>query len=275
MFKDRALGLPPLTSTLARRMMERTLIYTALQGVRGRQAVDLAALEQLLVRFSQLVVEQPRIKELDINPLLASPERLIALDARVVLHDPSVRDADLPRPAIRPYPLQYVQPWTAEDGTPLLIRPIRPEDEPRLIQFHEALSEQSVFMRYAQAVQLSDRIAHERLARIAFNDYDRELALVAECVDDPNEIVGVGRLSKDRVEKAGEFTLLITDAFQGKGLGTEFLRRLVQIGRDEGLERITAEILPDNYGMQRVCENMGFTLQPDPAHGFIHAELTL
>ncbi|MCW5850236.1 MAG: bifunctional acetate--CoA ligase family protein/GNAT family N-acetyltransferase [Anaerolineae bacterium] len=274
-FKDRALGLPPLNSTLARRMMERTLIYTALQGVRGRKAVDLAALEQLLVKFSQLVVEQPRIKELDINPLLASPERLIALDARVVLHDDAVRDADLPRPAIRPYPLQYVQPWTAEDGTPLLIRPIRPEDEPQLVQFHGTLSEQSVFMRYAHAVQLSERIAHERLARIAFNDYDRELALVAERQDDTGEIVGIGRLSKARVGNQAEFIMLISDAFQGKGLGTELLKRLIQVGRDEGLERITAQILADNYGMQRVCENLGFTLQPDPATGLIQAELTL
>ena len=107
-FKDRALGLPPLTTTLARRMMESTKIYTALKGVRGRRGVDLDELEQLLVRFSQLVVEQRWISELDINPLLASPERLIALDARVVLHDPATDPKDLPRLAIRPYPRKYV-----------------------------------------------------------------------------------------------------------------------------------------------------------------------
>lgn len=274
-FKDRALGLPPLNSTLARRMMERTLIYQALKGVRGRAPVDLDALGQLMVQFSQLVVEQRRIKEIDINPLLASSERLIALDARVVLHAPDVKDEDLPRLAIRPYPLQYVQPWTDRDGTPLLIRPIRPEDEPKLVQFHGTLSEQSVFMRYAQAVQLSDRIAHERLIRIAFTDYDRELALVVERQDGSDDIVGIGRLSKSPVGNAAQIHLLVTDTFQGKGLGTELMRRLVQVGRDEGVERIIADILTDNYAMQRAAENVGFVLPPPSEDGLVRAELTL
>src|SRR5262249_37949517 len=111
-FRDRALALPPLTATLARRMMEQTRIYKALQGVRGRTPVDLAALEQILVRFSQLVLEQRWIREMDVNPLLAAPEQLIALDARVVLHDPDVIEELLPKPAIRPYPTQYALPWT-------------------------------------------------------------------------------------------------------------------------------------------------------------------
>ncbi|MDQ4106765.1 MAG: acetate--CoA ligase family protein, partial [Actinomycetota bacterium] len=128
-YRDRALALPPLTTTLARRTIERTRIYEALRGVRGRAPVDTVALEKLLVRFSQLVVEQPRISELDINPLLASAEGLTALDARVVLHEPDKREEDLPRPAIRPYPKQYVWPETLRDGTPMLVRPIRPEDE--------------------------------------------------------------------------------------------------------------------------------------------------
>ncbi len=106
-FKDRALGLPPLNTTLARRMMEQTHIFQALKGVRGRESVDIEALERLMVRFSNLVVEQPRIKEIDINPLFASPDRLVALDARIVLHDPEVADEDLPQTAIRPYPAQY------------------------------------------------------------------------------------------------------------------------------------------------------------------------
>jgi acetyltransferase len=115
-FKDRALALPPLNSTLALRMMEQTKILKALKGVRGRKPVDLHALEDLLVRFSQLVVEQPWIKEIDINPLLASPERLLALDARVVLHDPEMTEDKLPAPAIRPYPIHMVKEWTMKDG---------------------------------------------------------------------------------------------------------------------------------------------------------------
>ena len=127
MFKDRALALPPLNTTLARRMMEQTRIYKALKGVRGRKPVDIAALEQLMVRFSQLVVEQPWIKEIDINPLLASPDGIIALDARVVLHDANTPVEKLPRTAIRPYPTKYYAEWQLKDGTPV----IDPADPPR------------------------------------------------------------------------------------------------------------------------------------------------
>ena len=130
-FKDRALALPPLNSTLARRLMEQTKIFTALKGVRGRKPVDLKALEELLVRFSQLVVEQPWIKEIDINPLLASPDRLLALDARVVVHGPEMKEE---RPAgaapSARIPIQLVNEWTMKDGNKVTIRPIRPEDEP-------------------------------------------------------------------------------------------------------------------------------------------------
>ena len=185
-FKDRALGLPPLNTTLARRMMEQTKIYTALKGVRGRKSVDLAALEQMMVRFSRLVVEQPWIKEIDINPMLASPERLIALDARVVVHDQSVRQEDLPKLPIRPYPTQYVAPWKMKNGKDIVIRPIRPEDEPLMVKFHETLSERTVYLRYLQALKLSQRVAHDRLVGICFNDYDQEIALVAEVGDVPN-----------------------------------------------------------------------------------------
>ncbi len=146
-FKDRALALPPLNSTLALRMMEQTKIFKALKGVRGRKPVDLAALEDLLVRFSQLVVEQPWIKEIDINPLLASPERLLALDARVVVHGLEMSEDKLPRTAIRPYPMQMVREWTMKDGSQVTIRPIRPEDEPAMIKFHQKLSERSVYLR--------------------------------------------------------------------------------------------------------------------------------
>jgi acetyltransferase len=169
-FKDRALALPPLNTVLARRMMEQTRIYTALKGIRGRKSVDLAALEQLLVRFSQLVVEQRWIQEIDINPLLVSPERLIVLDARVILHEPHITEDQLPKLAIRPYPTQYVSSWTLKDGTPILIRPIRPEDEPLMIKFHETLSERTVYFRYFYPMQLSQRIAHERLTHMCFID---------------------------------------------------------------------------------------------------------
>ncbi len=179
-FKDRALSLPPLNTTLARRMMEQTKIYKALKGVRGRKPVNLAELEQVMVRFSRLVVEQPWIKEIDINPLLATPERLVALDARVVVHGPEVTKEQLPKLAIRPYPNRYASNWTMKDGSDVLIRPIRPEDEPMMVKFHATLSERSVYLRYFHLMNLPQRVAHERLTRICFIDYDREMALVAE-----------------------------------------------------------------------------------------------
>ncbi len=178
-FRDRSLGLPPLNTTLARRMMEQTRIFSALQGVRGRKAVDIEALERLIVRFSNLVVEQPRIKEIDINPLFVSSQRITALDARVVLHDPEIADEYLPRPSIRPYPIRYIWPWKSPDGTPLEIRPIKPEDEPLMTDFHLALSPGNIYLRYFHAVSVSSLIAHEQLARMCFVDYDREIALVA------------------------------------------------------------------------------------------------
>ncbi|HVU69447.1 MAG TPA: acetate--CoA ligase family protein, partial [Ktedonobacteraceae bacterium] len=198
-YRDRALALPPLTTTLARHVMEQTRVFQALQGTRGRSPVDLNELEQVLVRLSYLVTEQNRIKEIDINPLLASSHRLLALDARIVLHEPEVPDEELPRLAIRPYPLQYVQSWTLHDGTPVVLRPIRPEDETLMIAFHRTLSDESVYARWLHLIKLSQRIAHERLIGVCFLDYDREIALVAERVDPQTgkkEILGVGRLIK-------------------------------------------------------------------------------
>jgi acetyltransferase len=277
-YRDRALALPPLTGTLARRLIEQTRIFHALKGVRGRAPVDLAALELLLVRFSQLVLDQPLIAEIDINPLLASPERLIALDARIVLHPRSLAEKDLPRPAIRPYPIQYVGSWKLKNGTPVIIRPIRPEDEPLMVKFHQSLSEESVYYRYFSLLQLDQRIAHERLTRICFNDYDREIALVAEQRDPKSgelNILGVGRLSKARGLNEAEFALLISDRWQKMGLGTELLKRLVEVGRSEKLDRITAVILQENHGMVHVSKKAGFKLASEADGGGWKATIEL
>lgn len=272
-FKDRSLGLPPLNTTLARRLMEETKIYRALRGVRGRQAVDLDALEDLMVRFSILVVEQAWIKEIDINPLLASPDRIVALDARIVLHDTEVTSP--PRPAIRPYPTQYVGEWTAPDGTEFVIRPIRPEDEPAIRQFHEKLSDQSVYQRYMQTLKLSQRVAHSRLTRICFIDYDREMALVAEreSPGGASDILAVGRLSKHPGTNDAEFAMLVVDQFHRRGIGTELLSRLLDVARAEGLSRVFAYMLPDNEGMKSVCTKLGFTISPDD--DLLHAEISI
>ncbi len=209
-FKDSALALPPLNTTLARRMMERTKIYHALQGVRGRKPVDMDALEQMLVRFSQLISEQVWVKELDINPLLVNSERLLALDARVVLYPPEITEDQLPRLAIRPYPSQYVWKYNAKDGSEITIRPIRAEDEPLLEEFHKTLSDRSVYMRYMHPMLLTDRAAHERLSRICHADYDREITLTADresAAPGKLRIMGASRMTKLRGVNAARFSM--------------------------------------------------------------------
>jgi acetyltransferase len=271
-FRDRALALPPLTTTLARRMMERTRIYRALAGVRGRAAVDFSALELLLVRFSQLVAEQPRAKEIDINPLLVSAEGCLALDARVVLHEASVSDSALPRLSIRPYPTQYVSSFTTRDGVTLRIRPIRPEDEPLMVCFHEKLSEQTVYLRYVENLKLSRRIAHERLSRICFVDYDREMVLVALATGAAGEeITGVARLSRFHGREDAELAVLVRDDFQRRGVGTALVERLLQVAREEKISRVVAYILPENLGMQRTAARLGFLLDRFGGPGIVVA----
>jgi acetyltransferase len=262
-FKDKSLALPPLNTTLARRMMERTKIYQALKGVRGRKPVDLAALEKLMVGFSQLVAEQRWIKEIDINPLFASGDDLVALDARVILHDPMTTEDQLPKLAIRPYPTQYISAWKMKDGKKVTIRPIRPEDEPVIVNFHEGLSERSVYLRYFSPLKLQQRIAHTRLVRICFNDYDREIALVAELKDSAGkaQIIGVARLSKLHTNNTGEFAVVVIDQCQHKGLGTELTKRLIQIAKNEKLARLVAYALRENKDMQAMCKEVGFKVR--------------
>jgi acetyltransferase len=159
----------------------------------------------------------------------------------------------------------------------VLIRPIRPEDEPEMVSFHATLSERSVYFRYFHMMNLGMRVSHERLAQICFVDYARDIALVAEAPDADGRphIVGVGRLTRQRGLNAGEFAILISDALQGQGLGTELLSRVVQVGRDKGLERITADILPENRDMQHVSQKVGFACRFDQDEGVVRAELVL
>ena len=261
---DRALGLPPLTSTLARQLIGATRISRALGSGRGQFAVDMAALEQLVVRFSQFVAGQRWIKEVDINPLFASPGAIVALDARIILHDPDLPEAQLPVPAIRPYPAQYALSFALADGTAVSVRPIRPEDEPMMVEFHGTLSDQSVYYRYFSALSLRQRTNHARLARLCFVDYDREIALVA-VLNDPKTlkpaIVGVGRLCREHGRPAAEFAVVVSDAWQRRGLGTRLLQRLVDVGRAERLTRISGIILAENGGMRRACERVGFRIR--------------
>ena len=268
-YRDHALALPPLNATLAQRLLEQTKIYVALQGVRGRPPVDLGGLKGVLVAFSQLIVDLPRIAEVDINPLLASSDRILALDARVVLVDRKTSDEALPRPAIRPYPLQYISPWKMKDGAEVTIRPVRPEDEPAMAKFHELLSDETVYLRYFHMAKLDTRVAHERLLRKCFIDYDREMALVAELSGANSRvppIVAVGRLSRRPLSEEAELAVVVADRYQHQGLGGELIARLVKIARAEGLKRIVAEFHSENSAIRHLAMHGGAKVErtPDP-----------
>lgn len=175
-------------------------------------------------------------------------------------------------PAIRPYPVQYVQQWSTDSS--ITIRPVRPEDEPLMVLFHQELSEESVYLRYAHMVNLKHRIAHERLTRSCFIDYDREMLLVADRKDpetSEHQILGVARLSNLHGKNAAEFALIVRDSYQERGLGTELLRLLLQIGREEKLNAIVGYILTSNYKMQSLCEKIGVELKPERGEGMLKA----
>ncbi len=228
-----------------------------------------------MVRFSQLVIEQPWVKEVEINPLIATSDRIIAVDVRTVLWGSEKTAADLPGPVIRPYPTQYVTQWTMDDKTPVTIRPIRPEDEPLLVKFHKELSDRSVMLRYFHPINLSQRVSHERLIRVCFNDYDRELALVAEGRTKEGErfIMGIGRLSKLPEGDDAEFAMVISDPWQKRGLGTKLIDLLLQAARAERIGRVSAIIMGENLEMQHVCEKAGFKLTRSLTDNGVSAEI--
>ena len=274
-FKDRALAIPPLTPHLARQLMMKTKIYEALLGVRGMKPVDMSKLEEILVNFSRMVVENRTIKECDVNPLLALEKEFIALDARVVLHEPS--SFPLPHTAIRPYPLNYVVAITLKNNQPVILRPIKPEDIPLLKRFHSELSENSVYQRFFAFVSLDKRIAYDRLTRICFNDYDREMAIVAE-ISDKNEqkqIIGIGRLTRIPGTKFADLKLTIIDAYHHMGLGTAIMKHLVEIANKEKIHTIDAFILIKNTGMIHLCQKFGFKIKESDDPMIVHATLVL
>ena len=273
--RDRAHALPPLTTTLARRMMENTRIIKALKGVRGRKPVDLTALEELLVRFSELVIENPRIADIEINPLLAGPDVLVALDARVILHPAAVADSGLPRPAIRPYPSQYISACKTRDGMHVTIRPIRPDDEPLVVDFHQQLSERSVYLRYFLPLELRFRTSHERLITKCFIDYDREIALVAEHKNERGtHIAGIARLIRNHSGGKAEVALIIADKYQRRGLGTQLLRSIIDVARRENIEKLYGTMLWENSGMKDLFTKAGFRFGT-PEAGVASAALEL
>ena len=209
---------------------------------------------------------------------MITPRIRSAAPTNNALHYSYLREEAPLTPAMRPYPWQYVQPWKTKDGVEVIMRPIRPDDELLMVRFHETLSDQSVYYRYFHFIKLSQRVAHERLMRICFVDYANEMALVVEYKNPATheyEIHGVGRLIKHGGLNEAEFAMIVSDAWQKRGLGRELLRRLIAVGRDWKLARITADILPDNIDMQRVAQKLGFQLRYHSQERLMKAHLDL
>jgi acetyltransferase len=271
---DTALELPPLNERLARRMLAGLRVWPVLEGYRGRPGVDLDALIDVLMRFSYLVADCPEIAEVDVNPLLAGPDAVVALDARVVVEPAGAPAGALPYAhlAIRPYPEELTTAAALTDRRPVTLRPIKAEDEPLWLQMLEASSEDSRHERFRGGV----RVGHELATRFCFVDYDRELAIVAELEEgDDSRLIGVGRLVADADREEAEYAVLVADPWQGLGLSDLLTDRCLQIARSWGVRLVRAETAPHNSRMLAVLRSRGFSLRPRPEDDVVHATLEL
>jgi acetyltransferase len=265
-FHDRALELPPLNERLARRMIESLRSWPLLAGYRGRPGVDVDRLIETLLRFSFLVADCPQIAEVDVNPLLATPQETIALDARVILDRTATGDALLPYShlAIRPYPHEWERNVRLTDGTEVLLRPIRPEDEPLWLDLLASCSAQSLWFRFRY---LFKEAGHEMAARFCFIDYDREMALVAERVEEGRRrLIGIGRIVANDERTSAEFAALVADRWQGNGLGKVLLDGCLEVARRAGIARVCGETTPDNVRMLGLFRSRGFALNFSDPH---------
>ena len=262
--KDFSIGLPPLNLSLAKMLMQDTRVYKMLQGFRGRPAADFEALEEVLVNFSNLIVDFPEIAEIDINPLAISNGKASALDARIII-DRNYADTSrstYPHLIIAPYPTRYITPWQLSDGTKILLRPIRPEDEPAEHEMLSSLSERTLRTRF---FSIFKNISHEWLILFCNIDYDRHMAIVAEMEEKGKKsMVGVARLIMNQDLTSGELAVLVQDRFQGKRLGSKLVEILIGIARERGLEDIRADVLTENVSMLNVFTRLGFTTRAVP-----------
>lgn len=260
LYKDCAVALPPLNTTLIRRMLEETRVYQLLKGYRNQPRANLELLEKNLVLFSQLLVDFPQIKEIDINPLLLSENAIHVLDARVLIdRERALGDHDLRSPlVISQYPKKYESRWTMGNGEEVVLRPIKPEDEPLWLEMFQGFSEESIRYRFFQVIKDTP---HEVRVRYCNIDYDREIAIVPELTrHGKRRILGVGRLSIEPDGKSGEFAIIVTDEFQGVGLGTKLADHVLEVAYDMGVETVYSVMLADNYRALSLMKRMGFSL---------------
>lgn len=259
--QDKAVALPPLNMNLAREVMRRTRVYRLLEGYRGKPAADLDGIALTLVKVSQLVSDIAEIVELDINPLLADEQGVLALDARI-----KVAESPLPaeqRMAIRPYPKELEETLTLSDGQKLFLRPVRPEDEPAFQALFARLSRDEIRLRFLHAMKI---LSHTMAARLTQIDYDREMALVL-CAPTPRkepELFGVVRIAADPDNERAEFAILLRGDMTGLGLGPMLMRRIIDYARKRGIREVFGEVLSENRPMLRICEAFGFKKRRDP-----------
>ncbi len=259
--QDTALALPPLNMMLAREVISRTRVARLLEGYRGTPAADLEALAFTLVKVSQLIGDIPEIAELDINPLVAGPGGVLALDARIRVSRPRLPGDR--RLAIRPYPRELEEAIPLSDGETLLLRPIRPEDEPALRELFAGLSPEESRYRFLHAIKALPRIQAARMSQI---DYDREMVLVlaGRGADGRAELYGTVQVSADPDMERAEFAVLVQKARTGLGLGPLLMRRIIDYAKKRGIREIYGDVLQDNRPMLEICGALGFSKRRDP-----------
>jgi acetyltransferase len=257
-YKDVNVGFPPLNQVLARRLIENTVIYKHASS--SGRPFNVKILEEILVKFSQLVTDFPEIKEIDINPLIIDESSAVAVDARIVIDtDRIMREVELHEHlVIAPYPNKYVTQWKLKNGTQVLLRPIKPEDERRFNELFKSLSEETMRFRFFEIIK---EMSHETLTRYCNLDYDREIAIVAELPDADRKIIGVVRLVSEPDGKSGEFAVLVGDQWQGLGLGSKLTDCIISIAKDMRLEKIYGYVISNNYKMIRLCDKKGFKME--------------
>jgi len=274
LFRDVAIGLPPLNQTLARRIMEETKVYQLLKGYRNVPPANLKLLEEIIVRFSQMLVDFPQLKEVDINPLFINEKEALTLDARVVIDKERVFVKLEPHEhlVISPYPKKYETLWKLRDGRTVLLRPIKPEDEPLWLEMFRNFSEESIRYRFFHIIKDTP---HEMRVRYCNIDYDREMAIVAELTEDgERKILGVVRLIIEPDGKTGEIAVIVADPWQGLGLGSKMMDYVIEICKDKKLETVYGVMLTDNYRAIDLMKKMGFTLKYSD-HDTVKATLNL
>jgi acetyltransferase len=255
-------------------LTEKTEVFKMLKGYRGKPPADMKRLEEILVSFSNLIVDFPEIAEMDINPIAISEGAACSLDARIVIDKDSIDHlAQYPHLVITPYPARYIRTYELPDGTQITLRPIKPQDEQMEHEMLSTLKPETMRTRFFSII--SD-ISHEMLVRFCNIDYDREMAIVAEIREgEQKRIVGIGRLIVDPDFRAGEYSVLIHDNFQGKGLGYKLVDVLIGVAQDKGLEAIHGTVLSRNGKMLRIALKLGFTLQHEEDGETIQVRLVL